>query len=255
MSNAGLTSFPVANKRVPKLPPSGHAERFNIALEPLYRSRRSTIAALEEAAAKRTFHRFLDLPPELRERVYWFTFSYSDHAYHLQQPAVSRVSRLVRTESLPIFYKTNRFGVNIRRGNDGLHTGYYRSGLLPRQTIVELWPTWVSQEHIALMRYFEIILYGERGEKVRVKVDLPSLSGKKPLHIRVWSIVPVKTMTEGNMQQCQAQSETQMRPVLERMIKKPGVGYFGTREVQQMALSVSQLVLFKDKDDRILFKF
>lgn len=52
-------------------------------------SYRSCAIVLSLAHQRRTFHRFLDLPPELRECVYEFTFSAPGLRGRVQQPAVS----------------------------------------------------------------------------------------------------------------------------------------------------------------------
>ncbi|KAK8203359.1 hypothetical protein M8818_005337 [Zalaria obscura] len=71
---------------------------------------------------------FLDLPPELRVRIYRLCITdnrnrmasdvmtlslYNTYTGHgLLQPAISRVSRLLRQESLPIFYASMHFVVH-----------------------------------------------------------------------------------------------------------------------------------------------
>ena len=63
-------------------------------------------AQLEQADDEHNaFHRFLDLPPELRERVYTQFFnSYFDDDNPKCQPPISYASRTVRQEALPVFY-------------------------------------------------------------------------------------------------------------------------------------------------------
>jgi hypothetical protein len=56
--------------------------------------------------------RFLDLPAELRESIYEFSFS-SRRADDFNTPAISRTCRLLRKEALPLFYKTQRFALNL----------------------------------------------------------------------------------------------------------------------------------------------
>ncbi|TKA25879.1 hypothetical protein B0A50_05634 [Salinomyces thailandicus] len=68
-----------------------------------------TTAAAEDKSAR--FPRFLDLPPELRNRIYHFALA-PDPSTALVRPAppaLSATSRQVRQETLPIFYGDNCF--------------------------------------------------------------------------------------------------------------------------------------------------
>ncbi|KAK4944700.1 hypothetical protein LTR10_015870 [Elasticomyces elasticus] len=70
---------------------------------------------------------FMDLPPELRNRIHEYTVSYYDTlnlpelpaaainlVYELPlQPMITRVSRQLRKETLSMFYATNRFFLNL----------------------------------------------------------------------------------------------------------------------------------------------
>lgn len=71
--------------------------------------------------SKPTFSRFLDLPPEIRERIYELRYlddirlldipSYN--ISEIKEPSLTRVSKLVRKEALPIFYSTYCFAMSI----------------------------------------------------------------------------------------------------------------------------------------------
>ena len=61
------------------------------------------------------FHRFLDLPPELRERIYIQYLITYDDPNSKRQPPISYASSIVRREVLPLFYECCRFE---------LHTGH-----------------------------------------------------------------------------------------------------------------------------------
>lgn len=64
-----------------------------------------------------TFHRFLDLPPELRERIYTEYFNtYDEYNYPKCQPPISYVSRTVRRETLPLFYECCFFSIRAATG-------------------------------------------------------------------------------------------------------------------------------------------
>ncbi|KAK6405496.1 hypothetical protein LTR81_019774 [Elasticomyces elasticus] len=199
--------------------------------ERYHRHRGQLLALLDEDLLEHTFDRFLDLPPEIRQRIYGFAFSYSDNAYHIQQPAIARVCRITRMESLPIFYKINRFGIAVKR-----------NGSKPtRQALVDHWPTFISEEHIGMMRYFEVKLENTDFKTyVRIKIDLPSLRGDEPLKIRAWSLALERN--DKHLASCLPLFERHLRPVIEKHLSKPGLGNFSTREVLQMVLSIQKAV-------------
>lgn len=76
------------------------------------RKQRSLITRLETADKKTDFQRFLDLPPELRVQIYVHYFTQirnylpaDDRDQAFSQPPITAVSRIIRKEALPEFYK------------------------------------------------------------------------------------------------------------------------------------------------------
>ncbi|KAK5127365.1 hypothetical protein LTR85_006704 [Meristemomyces frigidus] len=205
-------------------------EAADVELSNAKATRQELIAVLDTIESQRTFHQFAELPPELRQRIYTFAFSYSDNASHLQQPAVSRASKLLRTECLPVFYEVNRFGLDVSREG-----GWRGTRTCTRQLLMDMWPYYISQEHIAMMRCFEVDLLTDKS-RVRVKIGLPTARGET-LAITVWSITPEKYMTAPGLRQCQQLVDQQMRPVIEGLLRGPGIGKFTTRELGVIALS------------------
>ena len=78
----------------------------------------SLIPKLLEADANATFTRFRELPPELRVRVYeYYIDSITEKPVHIPvDPPLTRVSCLLRTEALPIFYNTCTIQLTIEEG-------------------------------------------------------------------------------------------------------------------------------------------
>ncbi|KAK4901837.1 hypothetical protein LTR27_001610 [Elasticomyces elasticus] len=200
-----------------------------------YTFKRQLIARLDELTPAPKFHRFLELPPEIRQRVCTLMCSYTDNALHLQQPAISRVCRLLRAETLPVFYKCNRFGITVDR--------LERTPRI-RQTLAHLWPIYIKPEHVVMMRYFEVRLRYNHTTSTRIKIDLPSLRGDEALRIRVWSVTPDKYSKL--LPSMQTQIEQEMRPSIERLLESRGQASFTMREVQLMALSMARLVKLDD---------
>lgn len=64
-----------------------------------------------------TFHRFLDLPPELRERIYTqYLNDYNEDDNPKCQPPISYASRSVRREALTLFYECCLFSIRAATG-------------------------------------------------------------------------------------------------------------------------------------------
>lgn len=73
-------------------------------------------AELELERQKKNFFRFLDLPAELREIVYVHLFSGDQSKIDIcafAGPAITRASRQLRSESVPVFFQNARFFANI----------------------------------------------------------------------------------------------------------------------------------------------
>lgn len=74
----------------------------------------TVIKALWRADKRRSFPRFLDLPPELRIRVYEYHFaSMPPKLRPCSQPPITKTSKLARGETLPMFYGTFDFELLI----------------------------------------------------------------------------------------------------------------------------------------------
>ncbi|KAK6388462.1 hypothetical protein LTR65_007799 [Meristemomyces frigidus] len=74
------------------------------------------VALLESADKARTFHPFVQLPAELRNRIYRYATA-SDPSVALVRPrvpAICQASSQLRSESLPIHYGVNCFAIQLR---------------------------------------------------------------------------------------------------------------------------------------------
>ncbi|KAK3615453.1 hypothetical protein LTR22_027432 [Elasticomyces elasticus] len=82
------------------------------------RFRRSAIIeVLEHADEELAFTKFLDLPPELRTIVYdYYLAVFPEVLRNPVQPPLTRVCRLLRTETLPMFYQRTTFQVRLSHG-------------------------------------------------------------------------------------------------------------------------------------------
>ncbi|CZT25437.1 uncharacterized protein RCC_11169 [Ramularia collo-cygni] len=81
---------------------------------PLKTKRADLVAILERADEERTFP-FLKLPPELRVQVFQYHFRtlQTRNGHLVTLPPLTAVSKLVRKESMPLFYETCTFHLDI----------------------------------------------------------------------------------------------------------------------------------------------
>ena len=85
-------------------------------------SKSQLIQTLEEPDEHKVFRRLMDLPPELRLLIYTLYFKSLPDLEEPTQPPISRVCRLVRQESLPLFFSTCTFIIStINWRGRGLH--------------------------------------------------------------------------------------------------------------------------------------
>ncbi|KAK5740557.1 hypothetical protein LTR17_004594 [Elasticomyces elasticus] len=76
--------------------------------------RKTLIDALEKADSAQTFARFTDLPPELRVIVYeLYTAEFPEQLHCPAQPPLTRVCRLLRSETLPLFYDRTTLKIKL----------------------------------------------------------------------------------------------------------------------------------------------
>ena len=106
------------------------------------------VQILEKADDEATFERFTELPPELRSRVYELHFqSFEEPLYAPSQPPITKVSKLLRTESTPLFYQN----VSVRLWtNPNLQVSHWTKDLPVSQAFVSN----TSEEHIPMLRRF-----------------------------------------------------------------------------------------------------
>ena len=71
------------------------------------------VEVLEAADEQAEFSRFQDLAPELRVNIYKLYFLSLPMLEEPTQPPISKVLRLIRQESLPVFFETTTFIVKI----------------------------------------------------------------------------------------------------------------------------------------------
>lgn len=77
--------------------------------------REDLIDALEYADYHPEFDRFTELPPELRAKIYAYYFAEFEEALVApKQPPLTRTSRMVRREALPLFYSSCTFELPMR---------------------------------------------------------------------------------------------------------------------------------------------
>lgn len=96
--------IPVPEKKVP-IPSSGSSGKPE---EETESSKKELMRILMEADENRTFPRFTELPPEMRNLIYEFSYEFFEEDSTPNEirtpPPIAQVSRLIRAEALPLFY-------------------------------------------------------------------------------------------------------------------------------------------------------
>ncbi|GIZ44250.1 hypothetical protein CKM354_000745400 [Cercospora kikuchii] len=108
ITNAQLSSF-IQNRQLSK---------------PVASTRKAMISVLLGADEALHFDKFVDLPPELRERIYQFHISsLPERLFCPTQPPITRTCKLFRKEALPIFHRLTTFEFRFYFVNDQYHRG------------------------------------------------------------------------------------------------------------------------------------
>ena len=71
------------------------------------------VQLLDQADEEATFDHFLDLPAELRARIYTFHIIGFDAMHSPTPPPITEVCQLVRKETLSLFYRIGRFKLEL----------------------------------------------------------------------------------------------------------------------------------------------
>ncbi|KAG6368590.1 hypothetical protein INS49_002803 [Diaporthe citri] len=61
--------------------------------------------------------KFLDLPAELRNMIYWHVLVTKYDGYRFRQPSLTLVNKQIRSESLPLLYRNSLFSIFLWRGD------------------------------------------------------------------------------------------------------------------------------------------
>ncbi|KAF2766410.1 hypothetical protein EJ03DRAFT_178933 [Teratosphaeria nubilosa] len=110
-------------------------------------NRRRIIRTLVQADVERTFDRFMDLPPELRSRVYdYYLLGFAKVLHLPSQPPFARVHPTLRSELLPKFYRSKTFRLDFERRKP---TTKFTASLLTQLFLVHL-----RDEDVKEMRKF-----------------------------------------------------------------------------------------------------
>lgn len=147
------------------------------------------LEVLEEADQNPEFERFMDLPPELRARIYEYYFlSLKEPLLAPTQPPLTLTNRMIRQESLPLFYATCSFELRLRV--HALVRGAARHGrryCMP--TEFHLWLHTCGAENLADIKNLVIKeVVGKRVERYVIIIDGSQTDPK--LSVRVKAETP-----------------------------------------------------------------
>lgn len=155
-------------------------EARKIGLSPfgLKLSKRKFVYILQSEDQKPKFHRFHELPPELRNRIYEYHFaSFYQPICAPSQPPITKVSSLPRKETLQLFHHSCVFEVRLRlrmeRGRGSKSYGQLRLSLSDREL---LFIRCTEAENLGCIQRLNIV--ARPGSPESAKVYLHSDQGK-----------------------------------------------------------------------------
>ncbi|USW58434.1 hypothetical protein Slin15195_G117530 [Septoria linicola] len=93
-------------------------------LKPTANNRKAMVSVLMGGDETRVFERFVELPPELRERIYKLHIStFPEYLFNPTQPPITRCCKMLRREALPVFYDLTIFDMWLFFCTDGFQVG------------------------------------------------------------------------------------------------------------------------------------
>lgn len=118
------------------------------------------ICLLDEADQMPEFHRFLELPAELRNRIYAMHFStFEQPLMTATQPPLTLTNRQIRAETLEMFYGSMTLRIDLCLQNKSSFTNPTTRNIkvvIPREVFVFFHS--VQSRHLALIRHFSFHL-------------------------------------------------------------------------------------------------
>ncbi|KAK3075159.1 hypothetical protein LTR53_001770 [Teratosphaeriaceae sp. CCFEE 6253] len=181
-----------------KLDVSGYIDKYRQG------QRFDLLRILDEADLAPSFHRFLELPPELRNQIYGYYYgACRKKVLAPSQPPLTLTCSLIRRETLPMFYATFVFKVQLYRGV--YHAGRHEKlNMCDRQLL--FWHSTLP-EHIAAIKSL-IVTVHLRGKTTDVDpasgflprdLDLARLPLSKEDWIAYWLTRRSRKLTVGNI--------------------------------------------------------
>ncbi|KAJ9619591.1 hypothetical protein H2203_008371 [Taxawa tesnikishii (nom. ined.)] len=200
------------------------------------------INRLEDDDGNKSFPQFQKLPLELRLMVYEYSMSrLTDDKHTISdyiQPAVTRVSRMIRNESLPVFYAINRFALFVESSRTNWYNLCSKIDMVTRAFLA------VTNEqnlrhirHLALVR---IVKPRHRAAFQEGWIDV-DLSSKR------CASCPVTTSASYHLSYAEKNGQVSVHAdvlsTLENLARTPGVGNFGRNEMEAIANVFVQAVI------------
>ena len=134
-------------------------------------SRRTLIRILKQADDNPKFHRFRSLPPEIRNTIYeMYNAEFTEPIYAPTQPPLTKVCRLIRRESLQMFYNTCTFKIAF----DLALTDSRASAQLQVSNRLLLWFYSTQPANLRLIRRFEVCVHAPKPYTTFLPAELVS---------------------------------------------------------------------------------
>ncbi|RMY90305.1 hypothetical protein D0864_01720 [Hortaea werneckii] len=122
-------------------------------------SKSELVDILQSEDQRPKFHRFQELPPELRNRIYEYHFaSFHQPICAPSQPPITKVSSLLRRETLQLFYHSCVFEVHLRlRMENETWSRFYRTPRLSLSDRDLMFLRCTEAENLSCIRRLNIV--------------------------------------------------------------------------------------------------
>lgn len=213
-------------------------------------------ARLEKADDERSFVRFQELPAELRNRIYsfatkrpWSSVLYDSY----EQAAITRVSRSVRHDALPVFYQQTQFSLEVSRTNVDDETSTVD------QRLESVWHWILSPEHVKLVTNITLWFTSDAppakinciGIDVSLDVKSSTFNVSPSDGARLYNVSEMKTRNEWRNA-----ASMRIKSVLEDLARNPGFGNLRATDFTRLAKCLNrplQAVSQVDQSEAVFF--
>ncbi|KAF2480268.1 hypothetical protein BDY17DRAFT_35246 [Neohortaea acidophila] len=199
--------------------------------------RTGAIEVLEAADDAMAFHRFLDLPPELRKLVYeWHVKGFPEAIILPAKPPIAQTCHLIREEVLPVFYsqlsieiffelQTNDKGNRIRQRNE-----------------TNLFLLYMRPKDYQYLNMIDIAVMDEDSGSIEVDCSVALMKTTSSYRVAVGNVDRDAAGVLGTTDDCPHKDilERRLKEVLDGMVARGGTLQFTAYDIYSMRYAIER---------------